>query len=279
MRPEKMTTREKWDRWKKDNLPWTDKTDLAKATPEDIDVAPMDWYMEGMPSYWPQRGLFILGGIYLIFMWFLNEACINETIVMSLDLLTKMNMVAMLAGGGAGLSGIYVLVDSHRGTFGHFEKQLQPWMQYDKNGKLLAIGVLRIVESWDVWPWEGDDEIERGIVLGKVDGVVDQPENIGLEPGACSNHADLHPVLMQIGEVASDEAAQQAKQVVDLLFRTCPVLRRKAEQSEMSDAKLDASLDRAPDGLDALAMTFGARQPTLCGPAAIAVHDDRDMAN
>src|SRR5262249_3229110 len=126
---------------------------------------------------------------------------------------------------------------------------------------------------------EGDGEIERGIVLGKIDGVVDQPENIGLEPGARSNHADLHPVLMQIGEVASDEAAQQAKQVVDLLFRTCPVLRRKAEQSEMSDAKLDASLDRAPDALDALAMTFGARQPTLCGPAAIAVHDDRDMAN
>src|SRR5262249_56255633 len=97
--------------------------------------------------------------------------------------------------------------------------------------------------------------------------------------GAGSNGADGDGILVQVGKVASYEGAQQAKQIVDLLFRARPILRRKAEQSEMSDAELDASLNRAPDTLDTLAMTFGARQPALCGPPAIAVPDNRDVAN
>jgi hypothetical protein len=45
----------------------------------------------------------------------------------------------------------------------------------------------------------------------------------------------------------------------------------------MRDAELDTSLDRASDSLDALAMTFGARQSAFGSPAAIAIHDDGDM--
>ena len=65
---------------------------------------------------------------------------------------------------------------------------------------------------------EGDGEVERGIVLGQFDGVVEHAQNVVVEPSARADHADLHAVLVQIGEVAADEAAQQTEQVVDLLL-------------------------------------------------------------
>ena len=101
---------------------------------------------------------------------------------------------------------------------------------------------------------------------------------VALEPRARADHADLHAVLVQVGEIAADEAAHQPEQIVDLLPRPRPVLRGEAEQSEMGDTKLERGLDRAPHAFDALTMTLGARQAALGGPAAIAVHDDRDMA-
>ena len=82
-------------------------------------------------------------------------------------------------------------------------------------------------------------------------------------PIARADDPDLHAVLVQIGEVAPDEAAHQAEQIVDLLLRPRPVLRREAEQSEMGDAELERGLHRAPHALHALAMTLGARQSPL----------------
>jgi len=45
------------------------------------------------------------------------------------------------------------------------------------------------------------------------------------------------------------------------------------------DAEFDRGLDDPPYTFHALAVAFGARQPALGGPAPIAVHDDRDMAD
>jgi hypothetical protein len=47
----------------------------------------------------------------------------------------------------------------------------------------------------------------------------------------------------------------------------------------VGNAELNASLDCSPDTLDALAVTFRAWQAAVSGPAAIAIHDDRDMAD
>src|SRR3546814_1810344 len=66
-------------------------------------------------------------------------------------------------------------------------------------------------------------------------------------------------------------------QIVDLLLRPRPVLRREAEQSKMGDAELERGLHRAPHTLHALAMTLGARQSPIACPAAVAVHDDGDV--
>ncbi len=125
---------------------------------------------------------------------------------------------------------------------------------------------------------EGDDQIERGIVLGELDGVVDQPEQVRLESASRPDHANFHTVLVQIGQVAADEAAQEAEQVVDLLPGARPVLRGEAEQREMGNAELERGVDRAPYAFDALAMAFDPGQAAFGGPASVAVHDDRDMA-
>src|SRR4029079_18388330 len=119
--------------------------------------------------------------------------------------------------------------------------------------------------------------IERGVVLGELHRIVDQAEQVVLEARPRADHADPDTVLVQIGEVATDEAAQQAKQIVDFLARTRPVLRGEAEQSEMGYAELLRGVDRAPYALDALAVAFRARQTALGRPAPLAVHDDRDM--
>jgi hypothetical protein len=124
---------------------------------------------------------------------------------------------------------------------------------------------------------EGDDEIERGIGLGELDGVVDQPQDIAVEAVAGADHPDLDAVLVQIGEVAPDEAAHQAKQVVDLLARAPPILRGEAEEGEMGDAELERCLDRAADALHPLPVTLGARKPPLSGPTTVAIHDDGNM--
>jgi hypothetical protein len=46
----------------------------------------------------------------------------------------------------------------------------------------------------------------------------------------------------------------------------------------MGEAEFERGLNCAADAVHAAAMAFGARQSALGGPAAIAVHDDRDMA-
>jgi hypothetical protein len=72
---------------------------------------------------------------------------------------------------------------------------------------------------------KSDGEIERGILLSEIDGIVDQSQNLGVQSGARADHADFYAVLMQVGEIAPDEATQQAKQIVDFLFRARPVFR------------------------------------------------------
>ena len=91
--------------------------------------------------------------------------------------------------------------------------------------------------------------------------------DVVIEAGARADDADPHAVLVQIGEVAPDEAPHQAEQIVDLLPRPRPVLRREAEQREMGDAELERGLDRAPHALHALAMAFGARQARARAPS------------
>ena len=57
-----------------------------------------------------------------------------------------------------------------------------------------------------------------------------------------------------------------------------PVLRREGVERENFDAVIGGRLQRAPDRFGAGAMAGDARQPALLRPAAVAVHDDGDVA-
>ena len=90
---------------------------------------------------------------------------------------------------------------------------------------------------------------------------------------------DLHPdaALVQFGEVAADEELQQPHQVADLGFRPRPVFRREGVDGQPGDAHVGGGADGLAQRLDAGAMAGDARQAARLRPAAIAIHDDRDM--
>ena len=84
--------------------------------------------------------------------------------------------------------------------------------------------------------------------------------------------------LVQLGEIAADEALHQPHQVVDLLGRARPVLGREAVEREVAGCR-DRSR-RAPCAAPPRRPCDG--RPSAAGrawrPAAVAVHDDGDVA-
>ena len=71
---------------------------------------------------------------------------------------------------------------------------------------------------------------------------------------------------------------EQAEQAVDLVVRAGPVLAAEGVQGQDRDTAPDGVAEDLADGLDAGGMSVELRQALLAGPAAVAVHDDRDVA-
>ena len=94
---------------------------------------------------------------------------------------------------------------------------------------------------------------------------------------AATDEAHAHALLDQVGQLALDRLAEDLHQELDLLGRPRPVLGRERVDGERLDAKVDRRLDRAR-GARAPARWPAARQAAALGPAAVAVHDDRDRA-
>ena len=73
-------------------------------------------------------------------------------------------------------------------------------------------------------------------------------------------------------------ALEQHHQRADFSRGTLPVLDGKGVEGEDFEAEPRRGLDDVPDRVDAGAMPLDARQVPLAGPAAVAVHDDGDVA-
>ena len=115
------------------------------------------------------------------------------------------------------------------------------------------------------------------IVRGQRNGIVDQLQQFGIDPRTFADHSEAHAVLVQLREVAADEAFHQPHEIVDLGGRPRPVLGREAVDRQVLHAELDGRAYGTPYSLHALAMTDRARQAALFGPAPVAIHDDGDM--
>ena len=73
-------------------------------------------------------------------------------------------------------------------------------------------------------------------------------------------------------------SSSSAISAVDLGGRALPVLLREREQREVSTPASTRALDDLAHGLHARAVAERARHVALARPAAVAVHDDRDVA-
>src|SRR3546814_14602722 len=72
--------------------------------------------------------------------------------------------------------------------------------------------------------------------------------------------------------------SHQPHQVADLLFGALPVFRRKGIERHRLDAEVAGGAHDRPHRFHPRAMAGDARQVALLRPAAVAVHDDGDMA-
>jgi hypothetical protein len=122
-----------------------------------------------------------------------------------------------------------------------------------------------------------DCQVHAVVVLGQGLGVADHRGNVGGEPVEFADDPQPHAVAVQFGDFAAQIVPQQAHQRVDLVRRPLPVLRREAEQRQIGNSELACRDQRPAHRVGALAMTRDARQAAGLRPAAVAVHDDRDM--
>src|SRR4051812_3579010 len=94
---------------------------------------------------------------------------------------------------------------------------------------------------------------------------------------AVADEAHPHAVRMQLVDFAVERVHEQIHETRDLVGGPVPVFAREGKQGQRFDATPRAFLDRHARGLQARAMTGGARDALGFRPASVAVHDDRYM--
>ena len=105
----------------------------------------------------------------------------------------------------------------------------------------------------------------------------DQAGDVRVERGQFANHVQANSVAVQFGNLATQIVAQQPHKVLDFRRRPLPILRGEAKQCEVGNPKLGRGNDGAPRRLGAPLMAGDPRQAVSLRPAAVAVHDDRDV--
>src|SRR5207342_2283342 len=98
------------------------------------------------------------------------------------------------------------------------------------------------------------------------------------EAFALANEADAHAAAVEFVDLALERTQEQLHQCADFVFRTSPVLAGKCEQGERLDAGFETEIDAQVDGTRAGAVADHAWPAASLRPAAVAVHDDGEMA-
>src|SRR5208283_2012542 len=116
-----------------------------------------------------------------------------------------------------------------------------------------------------------------GVVARDLLSLTQQAGNIARKPRPRADHAHTHIVGVQLGEIIVNEAVQERHQALHLFLWTGPVLDGKGINGEIPDAELDRGAHGSPQRLHAAPVAFYARQAASRRPAAVAVHDHRNM--
>lgn len=154
-REEKMSTGEKWRLWWRQIRPWKDEEELSKSMYKWDPVGPYSLYWRGAPHYYLHKALFILGGFAGIFAYSLTKRCGSGDIVMSLELLNQINALCYLLLAVGIFFIMFMFVDGHKGTFGHYKIQVEPCAIRDLLTEIIIDTILRVKDAWEIWPPTG----------------------------------------------------------------------------------------------------------------------------
>ena len=83
---------------------------------------------------------------------------------------------------------------------------------------------------------------------------------------------------MQVNNILTNETLQEIKQIIHLAARARPVFSAEAEYGEVLYAKLKSCAYRPADSIHTLFVSSRTRQRALMRPAAVAIHNYRDVA-
>ena len=124
---------------------------------------------------------------------------------------------------------------------------------------------------------EGDVEEHARVLRRTFDGHRELGLHVGRELVRPPDHLKANVVPQQRRQLEAQIALQQQHQRVDLGARALPVLHRKRVEGQDVDAEPRRRFDDVAHRVDAGAVAFDARQMTLRGPPAVAVHDDGNV--
>ncbi len=93
-----------------------------------------------------------------------------------------------------------------------------------------------------------------------------------------SEEAESGPTRVQLGYFGPRCLQKKSHQGVHLVLRTVPVLRRESVEGQRLDACLTGGLEEWRENLYSSPVAGGSGEPVLLCPAAVAVHDDGDVA-
>lgn len=155
MKRARLSLGEKARMWWAQNNPMREEDYLSQATFEWEKLGPWSAFTTGMPSYWRLRLVITVGAVFFSIMYFVNDACINQTYVMDAVLLGQLMMVSWVGIGASVMSLMFMAIDLHRGAFASYKAQLEPTLVRVLSTGELILTALRVIDYKEIWPPAG----------------------------------------------------------------------------------------------------------------------------
>src|SRR5262249_39692228 len=125
---------------------------------------------------------------------------------------------------------------------------------------------------------DGQAKPHARVRLAEADVLVDLGQHLGRQSLAPADGAEADVPLHDLFALREEILVEEGHEEIELALRSFPVFGGETVERQLPDAEPAAFFDGGADAADALAMSLDARQVALPGPAAVAVHDDGDMA-
>ena len=120
-------------------------------------------------------------------------------------------------------------------------------------------------------------EDHAGVVGGLVEALLEHLAGLLGKGGEVAEEAQAHVLLVEQRQLVHERGREEVHEQIDLVLRPLPVLSRERVDGQHVKAEADARRDRLAQRVDAGDMALAAVEPAGSGPAAVAVHDDRDV--